>query len=78
MPRRRPPIVMRWPPIPLRLRLYAKPLPRWVRFDERRRAFVGTVPVDIEIDELRIAVIASDVDGLEARTTFVVRRFVMG
>jgi len=53
-----------------------KPLPRWVRFDERRRAFIGTVPVDVQIDELRIAVIASDVDGLEARATFVVRRFV--
>ncbi len=53
------------------------PLPRWVRFDARQRAFIGMVPVDVKIDELRIAVIASDVDGLEARTTFVVRRFVM-
>ena len=53
-----------------------RPLPRWVRFDGRQRAFVGTAPADVEIDELRIAVIASDVDGLEARTTFVVRRFV--
>ncbi len=53
-----------------------KPLPRWVRFDVRQRAFIGTAPVDVEVDELRIAVIASDVDGLEARTTFVVRRFV--
>ncbi|MDH4167858.1 MAG: putative Ig domain-containing protein, partial [Gammaproteobacteria bacterium] len=53
------------------------PLPRWVRFDARQRTFTGTVPVDVEIDELRIAVIASDVDGLEARATFVVRRFVM-
>jgi hypothetical protein len=48
-----------------------------VRFDARQRAFVGTVPVDVQIDELRIAVIASDVDGLEARATFVVRRFVL-
>jgi AAA family ATP:ADP antiporter len=54
-----------------------KPLPRWVRFNERQRAFMGTVPVDVQIDELRIAVIASDVDGLEARATFVVRRFVV-
>jgi AAA family ATP:ADP antiporter len=54
-----------------------KPLPRWVRFDERQRAFMGTVPVDLQIDELRITVIASDVDGLEARATFVVRRLVM-
>jgi hypothetical protein len=48
-----------------------------VRFDERQRAFIGTVPHDFQIDELRIAVIASDVDGLEARATFVARRFVM-
>jgi len=54
-----------------------KPLPRWVRFDVRQRVFVGTAPVDVSIDELRIAVIASDVDGLEARTTFIVRRFVI-
>jgi hypothetical protein len=33
-------------------------------------------PVDLPIDELRIAVIASDVDGLEARATFVIRRLV--
>jgi ATP:ADP antiporter, AAA family len=53
------------------------PLPRWVRFDPRQRAFVGTAPVDVTIEQLRIAVIASDVDGLEARATFVVRRFVV-
>jgi AAA family ATP:ADP antiporter len=52
------------------------PLPRWMRFDARQRTFIGMVPVDVEFDELRVAVIASDVDGLEARTTFVVRRFV--
>jgi Putative Ig domain len=54
-----------------------QPLPRWVRFDARQRAFIGTAPVDLEIEELRIAVIASDVDGLEARTTFVVRRLLV-
>jgi ATP:ADP antiporter, AAA family len=53
-----------------------QPLPRWVRFDVRQRAFIGTVPADAQVDELRIAVIASDVDGLEARATFVVRRVV--
>jgi AAA family ATP:ADP antiporter len=53
-----------------------RPLPRWVRFDARQRAFIGTLPPDAQFDELRIAVIASDVDGLEARATFVVRRFV--
>ncbi len=49
-------------------------LPRWVRFDDRQRAFVGTVPADLKITGLRITVIASDVDGLEASATFVVRR----
>jgi ATP:ADP antiporter, AAA family len=51
-----------------------QPLPRWVRFDVRQRAFVGTAPAAFEFEELRIAVIASDVDGLEARSTFVARR----
>jgi ATP:ADP antiporter, AAA family len=49
-----------------------RPLPRWVQFDVRRRAFVGTGPTTVE--ELRVAVIASDVDGMEARSFFVVRR----
>ena len=53
-----------------------QPLPRWVRFDVRQRAFVGTAPPVVEFEELRIAVIASDVDGLEARSTFVARRVV--
>ncbi len=52
------------------------PLPRWVRFDPRQRAFVGVAPVDVTIEQLRIAVIASDVDGLEARATFIVRHFI--
>jgi AAA family ATP:ADP antiporter len=53
------------------------PLPRWVRFDPRQRAFVGTAPVDVAVEQLRIAVIASDVDGLEARATFIFRRFLV-
>ncbi len=52
-----------------------QPLPRWVQFDVRRRAFVGQGPSDF-IEELRIAVIASDVDGMEARSSFVIRRLV--
>jgi len=50
------------------------PLPRWLRFDDRQQAFVGSVPAHIEITELRVAVIASDVDGFEARSTFYLRR----
>jgi AAA family ATP:ADP antiporter len=53
-----------------------QPLPHWMRFDVRRQTFVGTVPHNIEITELRIAVIASDLDGLKARSTFMVRRVV--
>jgi ATP:ADP antiporter, AAA family len=51
-----------------------QPLPHWVRFDVRKQAFVGTAPMNIEITELRIAVIAIDLDGLRARSTFMVRR----
>jgi hypothetical protein len=45
-------------------------LPHWIRFNVRLQAFVGNV----EIEEMRITVIASNLDGLEARTTFVARR----
>ena len=51
-----------------------RPLPRWVRFDVWQRMFVGQAPTNIEITELRIAVIASDMDGLRARSIFTVRR----
>jgi AAA family ATP:ADP antiporter len=50
-----------------------RPLPRWVRFDVWNQTFVGTAPHDIEITELRIAVIATDLDGLRARSTFLIR-----
>jgi AAA family ATP:ADP antiporter len=53
-----------------------QPLPRWVRFDVRQRAFIGTAPHTVELSDLRIVVIASDVDGLEARSTFLVRRVI--
>ena len=53
-----------------------QPLPRWVRFDVRQRAFIGTAPHAVEVSDLRIVVIASDVDGLEARSTFLVRRVI--
>jgi AAA family ATP:ADP antiporter len=49
-----------------------QPLPRWLQFDSRARTFVGVGPVTSE--ELRVLVIASDVDGLEARSAFWVRR----
>jgi AAA family ATP:ADP antiporter len=48
-------------------------LPKWLRFDARRRTFSGVLPSAFDA-ELHIAVIASDVDGMEARSLFVVRR----
>ena len=50
-----------------------KPLPRWLRFDAWRQTFTGTPPVNAPPKELRVAVIASDMDGLKARSTFLVR-----
>ncbi|MDH4260892.1 MAG: hypothetical protein OEW16_11410, partial [Gammaproteobacteria bacterium] len=49
-------------------------LPHWMRFNVRLQAFMGKVPLNVEIAELRITVIASNLDGLEARSTFVARR----
>jgi len=49
-------------------------LPHWIRFNVRLQAFVGKVPLHVDITELRITVIASNLDGLEARSTFVARR----
>ena len=49
-------------------------LPHWLRFDARRQTFFGTAPLDLEIAELRITVIAANLDGLTARSTFVIRR----
>ncbi len=49
-------------------------LPHWIRFNVHLQAFVGTAPLNVEIAELRITVIASNLDGLEARSTFMVRR----
>ena len=53
-----------------------RPLPKWCQFDEQQRAFVGTGPMNIDEQEWRIAVIASDVDGMEARSSFVIRRVI--
>ena len=52
-----------------------QPLPRWLQFDVRSREFVGVGPADY-IEDITIAVVASDVDGMEARSVFLVRRVV--
>jgi AAA family ATP:ADP antiporter len=51
-----------------------KRLPHWLHFNDRLRAFVGKAPKHEEVEELRITVIAANLDGLEARSTFVARR----
>jgi len=51
-------------------------LPGWLRFDATRRRFHGTVPQSFD-EEFMVVVVASDVDGLEATSSFVVRRAVI-
>jgi AAA family ATP:ADP antiporter len=46
-----------------------RPLPQWLRFDARSRCFTGSAPEGFA-GELRIVVVASDVDGLEAVSGF--------
>src|SRR5262249_11965096 len=56
------------------LRADGSPLPGWMRFDMRHRAFTGVVPAGVT-GELTVRVVASDVDGLEASSCFRMRRF---
>lgn len=51
------------------------PLPKWIQFDARRRAFLGTCPTGYR-EEVIIEVVASDVDGTQAASVFVMRRAV--
>ena len=51
-----------------------RPLPRWLKFDAWNQAFVGTLPTRVELLELRVIVIASDLDGLKAYSAFSIRR----
>jgi AAA family ATP:ADP antiporter len=48
-------------------------LPHWIRFNVRLQAFTGKAPLHVESAEMRITVIATNLDGLEARSTFVAR-----
>jgi AAA family ATP:ADP antiporter len=49
-----------------------RPLPSWIQFYARERTFAGVAP-GTAVSEITIVVVASDVDGLEAESTFVVR-----
>ena len=51
-------------------------LPPWLRFDAQRRRFTGQPPHGY-YEELTVLVVASDVDGLEATSTFQVRSIVL-
>ncbi|HQR49114.1 MAG TPA: Npt1/Npt2 family nucleotide transporter [Steroidobacteraceae bacterium] len=53
-----------------------KALPGWLRFDAPRRRFHGTAP-DGHVEEFMVVVVACDVDGLEATSSFVVRRAML-
>jgi AAA family ATP:ADP antiporter len=58
----------------LRARLEdGRPLPAWLRFDARSRTFAGVGPTGAW-EAITVTVIASDVDGMEARSCFAVRR----
>jgi AAA family ATP:ADP antiporter len=52
-----------------------RPLPAWLRFEARSRRFTGRPPADM-VEELTVTVVASDVDGLEASSSFRLRAFV--
>ncbi len=52
-----------------------RPLPAWLRFEARSRRFTGQPPLDM-VEELTVTVVASDVDGLEASSSFRLRAFV--
>jgi AAA family ATP:ADP antiporter len=52
-----------------------QPLPRWIQFDPRTRTFSGVGPRE-EREEIRITVTASDVDGMQATSVFVMRRVI--
>jgi AAA family ATP:ADP antiporter len=47
-------------------------LPAWLAFDAQTRRFTGRPPAGA-FEELRVTVIASDVDGLQAESSFVLR-----
>jgi AAA family ATP:ADP antiporter len=47
-------------------------LPAWLVFDAKTRRFTGQPP-ESHFEEIKVTVIASDVDGLEATSTFVMR-----
>ncbi len=53
-----------------------RPLPSWLRFDPKSRRFSGLPPAGF-VEELTVTVVASDVDGLEATSSFRLRAVVV-
>ncbi len=54
-----------------------RPLPPWLRFEPRSRRFIGLPPADM-VEEVRVLVVASDVDGFEASSSFTLRAATRG
>jgi AAA family ATP:ADP antiporter len=54
-----------------------RPLPAWLKFDPRVRRFTGEAPAQF-VEDLRITVVASDVDGLEVASSFTLRAATRG
>ncbi len=52
-----------------------RPLPKWIHFDAREWTFSGTFPHG-HVEEIVVEVIASDVDGTQAASVFVMRRIL--
>ena len=46
--------------------------PHWIEFRPRERLFAGVAPI-VVFQEITVVIVASDVDGLEAQSTFVIR-----
>ena len=49
-----------------------RPLPAWLRFEPRSRRFTGLPPAGT-VEEITVLVVASDVDGFEASSSFTLR-----
>jgi hypothetical protein len=49
-----------------------RPLPPWLRFEPRSRSFTGLPPAGM-VEEITVLVVASDVDGFEASSSFTLR-----
>jgi AAA family ATP:ADP antiporter len=54
-----------------------RPLPAWLRFEARSRRFTGRPPAGM-VEDVEVLVVASDVDGFEASSSFRLRAATRG